>query len=88
MIAVQQFLAESMLWPPQENIPAPAPAAWSTPTTSHPVVAPAAALEPQISLVTCSSHPSMVVSVQREPIWKTLGSVSHLRLVPVMTKAQ
>ena len=69
-------------------MPAPAPAACSTHTTSHPAVAPAAALAPQTSAVTSPSRPLMAVSVQRELIWMSLGNVFYPGPVPAMTKAQ
>ena len=81
------FFPDPVVCPPQGNMPAPARAAWSTPTTSRPAVAPAAASAPQISAATSPSRPSTAVSVQREPTWMTLGSVFHLRPVPVTTKA-
>lgn len=76
-----------VVWPPQVNMPAPAPAAWSIPTTSRPAVAPVAASTSLSSAVTSPSCPSTAASVQREPIWMNLGTVSHLSLVPAMTKA-
>ncbi len=69
-------------------MPAPAPATWSTPTTSHLVIEPAAASAPLMPAVTSPSHPLTAVFVKKELIWMTLGSVSHLVLVPVMMMAQ